>query len=241
MPILLLAQGEPEAKDMLRQAIEARYGMRPPVLDSLQIDFKGKARVKVGPVMTNVPVDATAYFRFPNAMRWDFTVRPLGMAVQRGVEAFDGEVYRTTRGKKEPTIVEAPEHVHSMRRRLWAVASVLLTPLSELFVSLSVTGNYSFEATNTKLEDSATISLLANHKIDQVKVKCLNPDTNKEQEYTISLSDELVTLNELILPNKLTVSWDETFTFEIEPVRVDTNPPISNDTFHLVDEREVEG
>ena len=55
MPVLLLAQGDAEARDLLRKAIEARYGPRPPALDSLKIDFNGRTRIKVGPVMTWVP------------------------------------------------------------------------------------------------------------------------------------------------------------------------------------------
>ena len=42
MPVLLLAQGDPQAKDLLRKAIHARYGLRPPALDSLHINFKGR-------------------------------------------------------------------------------------------------------------------------------------------------------------------------------------------------------
>lgn len=233
MPVLLLAFGEPAAKDMLRKAIEARYGMRPPALDSLKLDFKGRARVKVGPVITWVPVDATAYFRFPNAMRWDFTVKPLGLSVQRGVEAFDGEIFRRSRGGKAPIIITEPDQIQSMRRRLWGVASILLTPLSNTFVKVTQTGNYSFEATNTKLDDSAHIFLLGNQKIDQVKVTCLNPDTNKVQDYVISLSDELVTINDLIIPKKITASWDDEPSFEIEPNAAESNPNIPDSVFKL--------
>ena len=235
MPVLLLAQGEPAAKDMLRQAIEARYGMRPPALDSLRLDFKGRERVKVGPVSTWVPVDATAYFHFPKAMRWDFNVKPLKMSVQRGAEAYDGEVYRTTRGRKEPTVINDPEQVHSMRRRLWGVASILLTPLSDMFVNLTAVDSASFEATNTKLDDTARITLRADNKLNEVRVKCLNPDTNKEQDYVILLSEELVTINDLILPAKLTVQWDNDPSFELEPIAADINPQIPDAVFMLQD------
>lgn len=233
MPVLLLAYGEPAAKDMLRKAIEARYGMRPPALDSLKLDFRGRARVKLGPVMTWVPVDATAYFRFPDAMRWDFTVKPLKLPVQRGIEAFDGETFLRSRGGKSPTVVTEAEHIQSLRRRLWAVASILLTPLSNTFVKVSQTGNYSFEATNTKLDDSANIFLLGNQKIDQVKVNCLNPDTNRMQNYIIALSDELVTINDLLIPKKITTSWDDEVSFEVEPVTAESNPNIPDSVFTL--------
>ena len=81
MPVLLLAQGDTTSKDMLRHAIEARYGLRPPVLESLQIDFKGRVRAKLGPINTWVPVEATAYFNFPTSMRWDFSVKAAGVQI----------------------------------------------------------------------------------------------------------------------------------------------------------------
>jgi len=235
MPVLLLAQGEPAAKDLLRQAIEARYGMRPPALDSLKIDFKGRARVKLGPVNTWVPVELKSYFRFPVSMRTDFIVKPLKLPVQRGVEAFDGEVYRRVRGGDKPTIINDDALIHSMRRRSWAVASILLTPLSELFVNLTANSNFSFDATNTKLDDAATILLLQNHKLDQVKVRCVNPDTEKEQDYIINVSEELVTINELILPKKMTISWDDTPSFEVEPTNVESNPNFPDSVFRIED------
>lgn len=233
MPVLLLAQGEPAAKDMLRQAIEARYGMRPPALDSLRLDFNGRARVRLGPVITWVPVEVTAYFKFPTAMRWDFTVKPMRMPVQRGIEAYDGQVYRTTRGKKEPTVITDIEQVRSMRQRLWAVASVLLTPLSDMFVNLKAVDAASFEATNTKLDDTARITLRADNKLSEVRVHCLNIDTDDIQNYVITLSDELTTINALILPSKLTVHWDDAPSFEIEPVGAESNPDIPDTIFTL--------
>ncbi len=236
MPVLLLAHGEPAAKDLLRNAIEARYGMRPPALDSLKIDFKGRARVKIGPVFTWVPVEITAYFKFPNAMRWDFIVKPLKLPIQRGVEAFDGETYRTVRGHKTPIIVKDEKQVYSMRRRLWAVASILLTPLSELFVKLATDNEYSFSATNTKLDDAATIELHKDYKINRVRVNCLNPDTQKDQNYVLNLSEELITINELLLPAKIKVAWDDVPAFEIEPIAAESNPQIPPGIFRIEDE-----
>ncbi len=56
MPVLLLARGDQESKALLRRAIEARYGLGPPVLETLKLQLKGRARAKVGPVTTWVPL-----------------------------------------------------------------------------------------------------------------------------------------------------------------------------------------
>ncbi len=233
MPVLLLAQGDQAARAILRQAIEARYGTRPPALDHLKIDFEGRAHVRVGPVKTWVPVDVNAYFSFPTAMRWDFAVKPMGLPVQRGVEAFDGSTFRSTRGSKAPAEVTDPALVQSMQRRLWAVAAILLTPLSDMFVKLTTTSNYSFSAINTQLNDSAEVFLRFDQSIDYVKVHCLNPDNNHQQDYTLYPSEELTNIDDLLLPSKIKFFWDETPYFEATPVTVDTNPDFTDEVFTI--------
>lgn len=236
MPVLLLAQGDTTAKDLLRKAIEARYGVRPPALDSLKIEFKGRTKVKVGPVQTWVPLDSSAYFNFPTSMRWDFVAKPLKLPVQRGVEAFDGFSYRSVRGNKAPTIIEDERQVSSARQRLWAIASLLLTPLSDLFVRLEATGDNSLRAVNTKLNDSAEIFLRPNHTIEMIRTHCLNPDTGTMQDHIIHPSEEQKELNELILPARIVMAWDESEVFEVEPVSVEVNPSIPEVVFRVEDE-----
>ena len=91
MPVLLLARGDQESKALLRRAIEARYGLGPPVLETLKLQMKGRVRAKVGPVTTWIPLEVTAYFKFGFSARWDYTARPVGVAVSSGTEAFDGD------------------------------------------------------------------------------------------------------------------------------------------------------
>lgn len=232
MPVLLLAHGDPQAKDMLRKAIEGRYGARPPALDSLKIDFKGRARAKIGPVTTWVPVDATAYFRFPTAMRWDFNVKPFGLSVQKGIEAFDGNAYRTVRGGRRAVVINDTEHIHAMRRRLWAIAAVLLTPLGDHFVRLALNDETSFVATNTQIDDSVTIFVRPDSTVDYVEVSAIDPN-NTPRLYLVRLSQDNISLNDLILPSKISTFWGEEPDFEIEPVASESNPQIEDHTFTL--------
>ncbi len=233
MPVLLLAQGDAEAKDLLRKAIEARYGLRPPAIESLQIDFKGRVRAKVGPITTWVPVDATAYFHFPTSTRWDFTVRPAGVTVQRGVDAFDGAAYRRVRGGGEPQVITDSQLVASTLSRLWAIAALLLTPLGEHFVRLTATGPNTLDAINTQINDSVSLHLRPDNTLDQVQVSCLNPDTEQQQIFTLRLSADQALVNDLVLPQKICAFWDDAPYFEVEPIRVETNPPIPEATFTL--------
>ncbi|MBZ0281055.1 MAG: hypothetical protein K8L97_09955 [Anaerolineae bacterium] len=236
MPVLLLAQGDPTAKDMLRKAIQARYGLRPPALESLQIQFKGRVRAKLGPITTWVPVEATARFSFPQSMRWDFIVRAVGVQIGSGVEAFDGVTYRSARGNKTAEAVEDAAMVSSLQRRLWAIAAVLLTPLGDHFVKLSVIGENLLEACNTQIDGAVNLHLRTDSIIDYVDVKCLNPDTEREQVFTLRLSEEQAPINDLMLPHKISTFWDDEPYFEVEPVLADSNPAIAETVFTLESE-----
>lgn len=234
MPVLLLAYGDPKAKDLLRRAIEARYGVLPPVLDALRLDFRGRARAKVGPVTAWVPLEATAYFRFPDAMRWDFVIKPLGLSVQRGVEALHENVHRVLRGK-QAVIVSDPTQLAYLRRRLWAVAALLLTPLGDSYVKLSLNDGVSgsFQVTNTHIDDTVNVYLHPDFTMESVQVDCVNPDTNRQQRFIMRLSPEQLVLDELLLPRKIEVFWDQEPAFEIEPVRVEKNPVLAKSIFTL--------
>lgn len=236
MPVLLLAYGDPKAKDLLRRAIEARYGLRPPAIESLQLQFNGRARARLGPVSTWVPVEAAAYFHLPKAMRWDFTVKPFGLQIQRGVESFNGETYRSTRGGKPVTVETRTEIVQSLRRRLWTVAALLLTPLGEGFVQLALNADKSFHARNAQLDDTVTVFLRPNHTIEYAQVECLNPDTNRQQKFMLRLSEEQVSINDLMLPAKISAFWDDEPTFEIEPISADSVTVIADEMFTLANE-----
>lgn len=234
MPVLLLAQGDPEARTLLRQAIEARYGLQPPVIESLRIDFKGRARVKLGPISTWVPVDATAYFRFPTMMRWDFAVRPLGVPIRRGVDAFDGSNYRSSRGGSQPDVITDADRIHSARQRLWAIAGFLLTPMGEMFVKLASTGSSSFSATNTQLQDSVQLFMRPDHTLEHLQLDdCLNPDNDQRQKFFIHLSEEQTHIDGLMLPTKISTFWNDDPYYEVEPVKAQLNPEIADGVFTL--------
>jgi hypothetical protein len=233
VPVLLLARGDPEARDLLRSAIEARYAVSPPALDNVVMTLNGRVRAKVGPIMTWVPVHNVASFRFPVAIRWDFIVRPVGVPVQRGIEAYDGSVYRQMRGRNQAEIVENEALVDSLQQRLWAIAAVLLTPLGEHFVELKATGPHSFNATNTQLDHTVNIHLRENDSVDRVVVECLNPDSEMMQRFSLILPEEQAPVNDIMLPRKIRASWDDQPYFEIEPTKIENLPSIADEVFTL--------
>ncbi len=229
MPVLLLAQGDPQAKNMLRKAIEGRYGLRPPAIESLRLEFKGRARAKLGPLSTWVPVEVIARFHFPRSLRWDFSVKAAGVQLGSGAEAFDGVTYHNSRSG----VSEDAATISSMQRRLWAIAAVLLTPLGEQFVKLEALGENLLQAANTQFNITVKLHLRDDQSLDYVETSCLNPDTEREQMFTLRMSDELVSINDMILPNKISAFWDDDAYFEVEPVLAEANPSIPPAVFAL--------
>lgn len=233
VPVLLLAQGDAQAKDLLRRSIQARYGLRPPALESLAIQFKGRVRARVGPVSMWVPLEASGRFCFPVAMRWDFSVKAVGVSIGSGSEAFDGETYRVTRTGRAPNREADSPAAYSMQRRLWAIAAVLLTPLGDHFVKLEAGGEDELTAINTRIDSAVKLHLRPNNTLDYAEVPCLNPDTNEQAIFTLRLSEELIPMDDLIVPSKISAFWGNEPYFEIEPVSADANLIIANEVFRL--------
>jgi hypothetical protein len=233
MPVLLLARGDEDARDLLRKAIEARYGMRPPAFDSLRIDFSGRVHTRIGPVKTWVPLDLTAQFALPNAMRWDFVAKPIGIPVRRGVESYDGEHLRTMSGNDRPNIIEDTELVVSSQKRLWAIAALLLTPIGDHFVELSMAEDGSLVATNTQINTPVHLKLREDFRIEEVFVDCLNPDKQESQRFSLRPSEDLSTFDDLLLPTKIAAFWDDTPWFEMEPKSAEDDPELPAAIFSL--------
>jgi hypothetical protein len=234
MPVLLLCQGDDDAKTMLRRAIEARYGINPPALESLHLTFKGGMSFKLGPVTTRVPLTVQARFRFPTYLRWDFVVKPMKLPVQRGIEAFDGQVYRSTRGSNQtPDEVTSPDVISSVRSRLWAMASILLTPLSDHYIKITHCGDSCLQAENTKLNDTVKLHFSEDGTMDYAEVYCLNPDTEQYQTMTLRMEDGQMPVDGLMLPKKISAYWDDDFAYEMQPETARMNPTIDTGLFTL--------
>jgi hypothetical protein len=233
MPVLLLARGDKEGKELLRRALEARYGIGAPAIDTLQIEFKGRKRAKIGPVATWMPLEGTITYNAPLCGRIDYTARPVGLPLVAHTDAFDGAIYRRRRGRDSFEVVTQAEHAQSAQRRVWAAASLLLTPLVEHFVELRATGERCFTATNVETDDTVEVCLNADFTLDSVTTDCYNPTDEEIQPFTLKLVDGQAALNSLMLPRKITAQWGESLELEITPASVEINPAFDPNLFRL--------
>ncbi|MBI1259596.1 MAG: hypothetical protein GC204_19175 [Chloroflexi bacterium] len=233
MPVLLLARGDQDSKSLLRHAIEARYGLGPPAIETLMVQLKGRTRAKIGPVATWVPVEGTAYFRFPFSMRWNFTLRPAGVSLSSDEAAFDGAVCRTRHNHEAISVVSDAEQVVISQARVWTAGAILLMPLAEHYVELSIRGERQLDATHIDAHTTTCLTLNEDHTLESTATECINPSTGKLQNFSIQLSEGQEVIGELMLPRKISVCWDSQPELELSPVAVEINAAYSEALFRL--------
>lgn len=234
MPVLLLSRGDKEGRDLLRKALEARYGMNVPAVETLKIDFEGRARAKLGPISTWVPLETTVYLSFPGQGRWDFNIRAVGVPLRAGTNAIDGMVYRKRQRNGAIEVISNPEHARAARLWRFVVVGMLLIPLSQQFIELKGTGERSFIAINLETKDSLEVTLHEDFTVAKVTTRCANPEQDfAEQLFTLRAEGGQVAVNDFMLPAKLITLWDDEEEYEVEPIAVETNPALSDGIFTL--------
>lgn len=229
MAVLLLAQGDAEAKSKLRKAIESRYGLRPIALDTLALTLKGRTRAKVGPVQTWVPLEAKAFLHFPGMMRWESTLKPLGLPAQSSLELFHNSTYYSKRGGK--TQRYNTSEIQLPRQRLWALAAALLTPLSDMAVQVINQPGLSFVAHHTENQDMVRVNLRADYTVESVETTSINPDSGMKQKYRIMLSPQIIEVGDLLVPARIQIYWDDAHTYDVEPTSAQSNLELSESLF----------
>ena len=233
MPVLMLARGDQDSKTLLRHAIEARYGLGPPAMETLKVEMKGRARARVGPVNAWMALEAVACFKFPHAVRWDYTMRPVGIAINSGAEAFDGAACFKRENHDKVTVFEDAERVASTQARLWAICAMLLMPLAEYAVELKIMDERALDAVNTELGITAHLQLQNDYTLDFTSTKCLNPTSGKTQTYFLRMSEGQGIIDDLMLPRKISTFWDDQPEMELAPTAVVSNPPVDDAFFRL--------
>ncbi len=233
MPVLLLARGDPPSRTLLRRAIEARYGLGAPALETFKLEVKGRARTRIGPVATWVALEGTSYVKFPFLIRWNFSMRPAGVAITNGALAFDGEIARRRDSKDRVTVVDGAEQTDSMRARLWAVCAALLTPLTEHYVELKTVTERSFEARHVEANIVTWLHLHDDDTLDFTATDCLNPTSGNQEMFTLQLSEGQNMVGDLMMPGKIAVLWGDQTEIEVTPIKAECNIPLDDSLFRL--------
>ncbi|MFN8527982.1 MAG: hypothetical protein U0670_05170 [Anaerolineae bacterium] len=232
MQILLLSRGDAKSKDLLRRVLAARYGYGAPAMDGAKITFKGRLRVKVGPVVTWIPLEATTLYRFPAHARWDFSVRPAGLPMRSESRAFDNTAYYRRQGENTE-VLTTPNALKGMRELVWASALVMLTPLTEPNVEVVALSTHTLRATNLYTHACATLYLNDDYTLRQIETHTFDVDRSREAVFRVQCSEGYQTVNDLILPRKIVRMWDDEPSYEVSPTEVILNPALDDGVFRL--------
>lgn len=233
MPVLLLSRGDPASRELLKGAITARYGLSAPTIETVRIDLKGKSRVKLPFGNPWMPVDTTLYVKFPSAIRWEFTLRPVGLPVNTTSEAFDGAALSRSRVLRGAAVNTESALLRSSRARLWTIAVMLLTPLSDPAIHVRMLDNSTLAVEHAEMGINVTLALNEDKTLNQITTTCYNPVTERDQVYSLRAADGQRMIDDLMLPCQIAVYWDDELELEMSPVKVETNPPLAEDFFRL--------
>lgn len=231
MTVLMLSQGKPDARRLLHGAIEARYGKTPPKLANARLDLRGRVLTRYDFTETWLPLNAAALFRFPDAMRWDFTGRPPRRAAERNIESINGDSYYCAYANKSAQRVTQSYHAHAIASRMWALASVLLLPLIEMPIQIKTVGAHQFIATHTKLDVTSFIRLRDDKTVAYARTECCN--NGEMQSYVVHVSPRIVNVDGFNVPQKISVTWDERPYFEAEVFAFESQLKIPDSIFNM--------
>jgi hypothetical protein len=226
MPVLLLSRGDSQGKDLLRRAIEARYGFAPPALETLKLHMKGRVLSRIGGFQTWLSLEADVYFRLPLAQRREYRLRFAGIPVRSGSDSFDSMVYR-----QNDQVITNPQAVATIQAQTWALSALLLMPLTESHVEILTVDERTIEATHTETDDHAVLHLNDAYMVERVTTKCFNLQTGQEALFVLGASKQQTTLSNLILPAKVTLSWAHTPFMEVQPISAVPNAPLADSLF----------
>lgn len=228
MPVLLLTRGDAPGRDLLRRAIDARYGFQPPTIESLHATFKGSVRVTRGFYKGGAPITLELDVRFPFQARAVFAGRLLMVSVATEVDVFDGTSLYST-GKEQVSAREA----EAARRQLWALNTLLLTPLNDMGVELHTVGELAFDAVHKATGLSARVTLDQEHRVVSVGMTAYNPEAGRDMDFELRPGIEQIGFGDLILPLSVSFNWDNFPTMQLTTVSASLNPVLSDDLFTL--------
>ncbi len=228
MAILLMTQGDPAAKEMLRRAIAARYYNSPPTLESLKVEYHGRGHLKLGPIHSWVPLDIRIYFRFPDAMRWDYRLSPFGLPLQRGTGSYVRDTFYSEHGTARITNSSLLDH---LRLCIWGAGATMLTPLSQPNIHVKVKTERSFIAVNTVTHDCIEVRLNPDYSLDSVCFSSVNIEDENTQQIAIQPSTDLVALNGVLMPRMIRLLRNNQVAYEAGAVALDCNPPLETSFF----------
>jgi hypothetical protein len=223
MPVLLLCQGDDQAKAWLRRGIERLYGPTPPLIEGLHVHLTGHALGHVGPLPTRTPVEMTATRCEDGRLRLDLAHKPRGRQARLTIEAFDGQTYRLAQGD-ETTVHPGGLYATSLRRRLWAMQALTLTPLGAPELMLSTIKTKEVSVRHRETEDEMLVEFREDGDVARVAIECTHPMSGTAQIFSLEPASQVLRQDGMAYPAGLRMIWDRQPMLELTTQTIDQDP-----------------
>ncbi len=231
MTFLSLAKGDPTARQLLGNAIKARYGVRPIMLSSLLLELEIKSRGRFG-----LPLTRTVQARYVDTThrRWDETEKLLRFVRSKMTESYDGGTFYWRKGDAAAEVINTPEALRGIRNQVWLEMALFLTPLTEegvVLKSLDATTLQANPAANAS--EQATLYLNVDHTLKYVQADCFSLSRQAPAKLMIRPADGLRALNGFTVPVKLVYEWDGEPAVSYTVINAEADPKIPLTEFSI--------
>ncbi|MCS6869835.1 MAG: hypothetical protein RML95_03900 [Anaerolineae bacterium] len=188
---LSLARGDFEARNLLKEAVIARYATRPLPLEAVVLTLRRHERAFLG-----LPLSLTVEAAYAEPDRWSWQERRtfFGIPLSKRSYSLDGQA--------DPLLRE------SLRRQQWAFRAFLLTPLTREGVTLKAVAERAFQAVHdSQPEDIATLYLNPDFTLAAVEVERYRASDERHLPYMLRPEGGYRTLNGVNLPVQIAERW----------------------------------
>ncbi|RMF53518.1 MAG: hypothetical protein D6749_02115, partial [Chloroflexota bacterium] len=188
---LSLARGDFEARNMLKEAVIARYAARPLPLEALSLTLKRRGRALLGlPISITVEV---AYAE-PDRFLWQERRKFLGISLGVQRQSLDEQADALQR--------------ESLRRQQWAFRALMLTPLTREGVALRAVAERAFQAVHDDQPDQiATVYLKPDYTVAAVEIERYRAADKRHLPYMLRPEGGYQTLEGINVPVQLSEQW----------------------------------
>lgn len=188
---LSLAKGDLAARNMLKEAVIARYATRPMPCEALVLTLARQGRAFLG-----LPVAITTEVAYAEPDRWQRreTRRFFGLPLGTHTETLDGQ--------SDPLLQE------SLRRQQWAFRALMLTPLTREGVTLTSVAERAFQAVHDdQPERVATLYLNPDYSLAAVEIERYRPSDKRRLPYMLRPEGGFQNIDNMNLPTQIAEQW----------------------------------
>lgn len=230
MTFLSLAKGDPAARMLLGNAIKARYGVRPIMPSSLQLDLEARAKGRFG-----LPITETIRVRYVGIThrRWDQTEKLLFFTTSQSTQSYDGGTLYIRKGDTTASIND-PKVLQGVRNQLWLEMALFLTPLTEEDVVLKSLDALTLQASpSASANERVTLHLNTDHTLKAAEGECYDADRKRTTRLTIRPADGLRAINDFAIPVKFVYEWEGELPMAYSVLNAQADPKIPLTEFSI--------